>query len=194
MTCGAFKILIATIQCNIVKRRKTNKGTVERPCINKYCEGCLKKRYNEDLDVLQKCTKAGVASFFTWGRPPTALYFMDSVRAFLGVRVAKAFAIARDVKKCWEMKLWGNHILTQCQSVNIHPFPAFQVPIRTFQLYRRQHKPRTNHGLSGLKPMTFLNLQRNCHSSNGHPCHLSLPGYKLRKESSSESLLLGSLI
>jgi ribosomal protein L34E len=55
-----FNILIATIQCNTVIQRQTkHKGTVERPCTNKYCKACLKRRYNED----QGCAN-GVVSFF----------------------------------------------------------------------------------------------------------------------------------
>ena len=55
-------ILIATIQCNIIKQRQTKrKGTVELRCLNKYCKGCLKRKYNEDLEGYAN----GVASFFT---------------------------------------------------------------------------------------------------------------------------------
>jgi hypothetical protein len=62
ITFEVFNILIATVQCNIVKHRETkSKGTVERVCKNKYCKACLKRRYNEDLEA---CA-SGVASFFT---------------------------------------------------------------------------------------------------------------------------------
>ena len=55
-----LNILIATIQCNTVNQRQTkHKGIVERPCTNKYCKACLKKRYDED----QGCAN-GVVSFF----------------------------------------------------------------------------------------------------------------------------------
>ena len=61
ITFEVFNILIATIQCNIVKHRQTKrKGTVERLCTNKYCKACLKRRYNEDLEG---CAN-GVVSFF----------------------------------------------------------------------------------------------------------------------------------
>ena len=66
ITFEVFNILIATIQCNIVKHRQTkHKGTVERLCTNKYCKACLKRKYNEDLEG---CAN-GVVSFFKWGTP-----------------------------------------------------------------------------------------------------------------------------
>ena len=56
-------LTIATIQCNTIKQRQTKrKGLVERLCTNKYCNGCLKRRYNEDRE--------GVVSFFKWATPP----------------------------------------------------------------------------------------------------------------------------
>ncbi|KAF8813926.1 hypothetical protein BYT27DRAFT_7084104 [Phlegmacium glaucopus] len=67
--CSKKRDILTTIQCNIMKHCQTKgKGTGERHCVNKYCKGCLKRKYNEDFDVLQGCTKTGSASFFTCPR------------------------------------------------------------------------------------------------------------------------------
>lgn len=111
-----FNALTVILQCDVVKHRQTKRnGTVEWPCVNKYCQNCLKRRYNKELEG---CAN-GVASFFTWENPSSTLYLI-SIWPLSDVRVAKVYAIARDVRKCWG----GNYILAHQISLGIHPFPV----------------------------------------------------------------------
>lgn len=116
----SISILIATMQCNTVKQRQTkHKGIVERLCTNKYCKACLKRKYNEDL----KGCANGVVAFFKWGNPAKAhLYFINSIRSLLDVRVAEVFAIAWNVEKCWGMQQRGKYMLAHVIDLDIHAF------------------------------------------------------------------------